>query len=125
MSVIASLAIPSDPGVLIPAAQWLEAALLGSVATALATLAIACCGLLMLTGRLELRRGMIVVLGCFILFGARTMASGFLGAVNQTAAVDVMDRELSETPLAHAQSNLPTRPQSTFGDDPNAGVAVQ
>lgn len=125
MSNATSLFIPPDPGVLVPAAQWVEGALLGSVATALGTIAIACCGLLMLTGRLELRRGMIVVLGCFILFGAGAIARGVRGAADQSATPEAVVPQLLTPPLLHARPTLPVRPRPTFGDDPNAGVAVQ
>lgn len=58
------------------AANWLEGTLLGSVATAIAVIAVACVGLAMLTGRTDVRRAAHVLFGCFIIFGASTIASG-------------------------------------------------
>jgi hypothetical protein len=61
---------------LLAAVRWIEGLLLGSVAVAIATIAFAGLGFLMLSGRIDMRTGARVVLGCFVLFGARTIASG-------------------------------------------------
>jgi type IV secretion system protein VirB2 len=50
--------------------------LLGNVATAAAVIAVAVVGFMMLTGRIEWRRGLTVVIGCFIIFGAVAIVSG-------------------------------------------------
>jgi hypothetical protein len=50
--------------------------LLGTVATSIAVIAIAAIGFGMLTGRVNIRHGATVILGCFILFGASTIVSG-------------------------------------------------
>ena len=50
--------------------------LLGNVATSAAVIAIAVVGFLMLTGRIEWRRGIVVVVGAFIIFGAVTIVAG-------------------------------------------------
>ncbi len=47
---------------------------------ALAVIAVALVGVLMLSGRLAVREAMQVVLGCFLLFGASAIAAGLLGA---------------------------------------------
>jgi type IV secretory pathway VirB2 component (pilin) len=44
--------------------------LLGNVATAVAVMAVAAVGFMMLTGRMNWRFGATVIIGCFILFGA-------------------------------------------------------
>jgi type IV secretion system protein VirB2 len=61
--------------------QWLQGTLLGTVATTVSIIAVAVVGLLMLTGRLNWRYGVTVVVGCFILFGAASIVGGI-----QTAA---------------------------------------
>jgi type IV secretion system protein VirB2 len=78
----------TDAGIssLTSAAAWLQGALLGSVATALAVIAIATVGFLMLSGRLDWRRGVQTVIGCFILFGASSIAAGIAGAVRPSQA---------------------------------------
>jgi type IV secretory pathway VirB2 component (pilin) len=63
---------------LVAAVDWLRGVLLGSVATSVAVVAIAAVGLLMLNGRVPLRRGLSVILGCFVLFSATTIAGGLL-----------------------------------------------
>lgn len=77
-----SLADPRGSGPIVSAVQWLQGTLLGTVATVLAVIAVACVGLLMLTGRIDWRRGSVVILGCFILFGAVSIVAG----IRSTAA---------------------------------------
>jgi type IV secretion system protein VirB2 len=50
------------------------------VATAVAVIAVAMVGFMMLTGRMNWRMGGTVVLGCFILFGATTIVAGIQAA---------------------------------------------
>lgn len=76
------LADPRGSGPIVSAVQWLQGTLLGTVATVIAVIAVACVGLLMLTGRINWRRGAVVVLGCFILFGAVSIVAG----IQSTAA---------------------------------------
>lgn len=70
------LADPSGSGPIVSAVQWLQGTLLGTVATVVAVIAVACVGLLMLTGRINWRYGAVVILGCFILFGAVSIVAG-------------------------------------------------
>ncbi len=67
---------PQGSGPILAALLWLQGTLLGNVATAVAVMAVAACGLMMLTGRLNWRMGITVILGCFILFGASAIVSG-------------------------------------------------
>lgn len=62
--------------VFVAAIAWLQDLLLGTVATSIAVIAIAAIGFGMLTGRVNIRHGATVVLGCFILFGASTIVNG-------------------------------------------------
>jgi type IV secretion system protein VirB2 len=70
------LADPRGSGPIVSAVQWLQGTLLGTVATVLAVIAVACVGFMMLTGRMDWRRGGVVILGCFILFGAVSIVAG-------------------------------------------------
>lgn len=70
------LSDPQGSGPIVSAVQWLQGTLLGTVATVVAVIAIACVGFLMLTGRMDWRRGGVVILGCFILFGAASIVAG-------------------------------------------------
>jgi type IV secretion system protein VirB2 len=67
---------PEGSGVLVNAVQWLEGTLLGTVATVIAVISVASVGFMMLTGRMNWRHGAVVILGCFILFGAASIVAG-------------------------------------------------
>ena len=67
---------PAGSNVVLSAVTWLQGTLLGNVATALAVIAVGATGLLMLTGRIDWRRGATVILGCFIVFGAAAIVAG-------------------------------------------------
>lgn len=60
--------------------DWLEGLLLGSISQLVAVIAVACFGLLMMQGRIDWRRGVRIIVGCFILFGAPVIAAGILTA---------------------------------------------
>ena len=68
---------PSEANALVSAVSWIQNILLGPFATAIAVIAVALIGFMMLTGRLNIRRGAYVILGCFIVFGAPVIVSGF------------------------------------------------
>ena len=67
---------PAGSGVIVSAVRWLQGTLLGSVATVVAVIAVASVGFLMLTGRVNWRYGAVVILGCFVLFGAASIVAG-------------------------------------------------
>jgi type IV secretion system protein VirB2 len=67
---------PQGSGVLVSALGWLQGTLLGTVATVAAVIAIAVVGFMMLTGRINWRYGVTVIIGCFILFGASSIVAG-------------------------------------------------
>ena len=71
---------PAGSGPVVNALAWLQGTLLGNVATAVAVMAVAAVGFMMLTGRLNWRFGATVILGVFILFGAGTIVAGIQGA---------------------------------------------
>ena len=67
---------PAGSGPIVGAVNWLQGTLLGNVATAVAVIAVAAVGFLMLTGRINWKYGATVVLGLFILFGAASIVGG-------------------------------------------------
>ncbi len=67
---------PAGSGAIVGAADWLQGTLLGNVATAVAVIAVAAVGFMMLTGRMNWKYGATVVLGLFILFGAASIVGG-------------------------------------------------
>ncbi len=80
-AALAQTADPQGSGPIVAALGWLQGTLLGNVATAVAVMAVAAVGFMMLTGRMNWRFGATVIIGTFILFGAGAIVSGI-----QTAA---------------------------------------
>ena len=114
-----------DPGsnALIAALAWLQGTLLGTVATTVAIIAIAAVGFLMLTGRIDVRRAAQVVLGCFIIFGASTIAGGIIGALQGGGGEPATARSAPPSPPAlPPAAAVPQASQSPY--DPYAGAAV-
>lgn len=109
---------PDGGQALVAAAIWWRTLATGTVATLVATIAVAVIGLLMLQGRQPLRRGVTVVLGCFLLFGARMVADGLLGIGRGMAGDPVAaQRFVAPAPVA----TVPSQPAVY---DPYAGAAV-
>lgn len=107
---------------LITVSSSIEGTLTGTIATIVAVIAMATIGLLMLSGRIDVRCSARVILGCFIIFGASTIAAGIHFAISR-----------GESGPAFAEPDLspyyppasPTGPQSVpAGTDPYAGAAV-
>lgn len=67
---------PAGSGAILGAVSWLQGTLLGNVATAVAVIAVAAIGFMMLTGRINWRYGATVVVGLFVLFGAGSIVGG-------------------------------------------------
>jgi type IV secretion system protein VirB2 len=76
----AAAADPQGSSPIVAALAWLQGTLLGNVATAVAVIAVAMVGFMMLTGRMNWRFGATVIIGCFILFGAGTIVAGIQSA---------------------------------------------
>jgi type IV secretion system protein VirB2 len=79
LALVGAPALAQDPrgsGPILAAVNWVQASLLGNVATAVAVIAVAVIGFMMLTGRMNWRHGITVIFGCFILFGATAIVAG-------------------------------------------------
>lgn len=114
-----SLTDPTGGSSIADGVAWIEGAALGTSATVIAVIAVAAIGLMMLAGRLELKRGITVVLGCFILFGASGIAAaitGLAGARTERALISRPADPLA-SPLQHAEP-------SPTAYDPYAGASV-
>ncbi len=79
-AALAQSADPQGSGPIVSALQWLQGTMMGAVATAIAVMAVAAVGFMMLTGRLNWRFGATVIIGCFVLFGAGAIVSGIQSA---------------------------------------------
>ena len=113
-----SLSDPPGASVIAASVNWLEATLLGTVATTIAVLAVASIGLMMLAGRVNYRHGLTVIAGCFILFGARSIVAGLQSAV---AGGDVAE---TSAPPPSPFAGLPPPAAQPANADPYAGAAV-
>jgi type IV secretion system protein VirB2 len=71
---------PQGSGPILASIAWIQGTLLGNVATAVAVIAVAIVGFMMLTGRMNWRHGVTVIIGCFILFGAASIVAGIQAA---------------------------------------------
>lgn len=71
---------PQGSGPIVAALAWLQGTLMGNVATAVAVMAVAAVGFMMLTGRMNWRFGATVIIGCFVLFGAASIVGGIQSA---------------------------------------------
>lgn len=78
-AALAQYADPQGSGPIVSALSWLQGTLLGSIATAVAVMAVAAVGFMMLTGRLNWRFGATVIIGIFVLFGATSIVAGIQG----------------------------------------------
>ena len=117
-----SLADPAGSGAVAAAVQWLQGTLLGTAATSVAVISVAAVGLMMLTGRLSVRRAGVVILGCFILFGASSIAAGIhaLAGLGQAPPP-----EPAYVPPAWVlPPPAPPPPAPAVPADPYAGAAV-
>ena len=120
-SVVASLADPGSASIILASTSWVQNMLLGTLATIIAVIAIASIGFAMLSGRIDMRRGFGVLMGCFILFGAPAIASGLrsaIGSVGTTYGVGA-----PPTPLSVPHYVLADQNANPF--DPYAGASVQ
>lgn len=109
----------ADPA--LPAAtDWLTGTLLGSVAIGLCIIAVAFVGLMLMTGRLAIRDGMRVALGCFVLLGAPLIAAGLRGAADEAAASVA---SAPNEPIVTSAAPPDPLPPSNY--DPYAGASLR
>jgi len=112
---------PASSSSIVAGVTWIEHALLGTAATAIAVICIAGLGFTFLAGRVPVRRAVTVLIGCFILFGASDIAAA-LSALATRGMSDQIDRE----PPAPIFTMPPRTTLKTAPDpfDPYAGASV-
>ena len=106
------------------AARWIEAVIQGPIMTSLAVLAIAAVGFAMLRGRLSVRRGATVVAGCFIAFGAPSIARSLTDLAYSRSVADASSAQNVEAPPPPS-FEPPAKAPSQQMDDPYAGASVR
>jgi len=114
------LADPPGASVLVAAVAWLQGTLLGTIATTVAVIAIASVGLMMLAGRVNIRHGLTVIAGCFILFGAPAIAAGIQSSLAGGERAAPPATPESPPPMVAA----PPPPPPRANNDPYAGASV-
>jgi type IV secretory pathway VirB2 component (pilin) len=114
-----SLTDPPPTSAINAAVNWVGELLFGPLATVIAVIAIASIGFVMLAGRLDIRRGLWVILGCFLLFGARGIAEGLLLGDDVPAAPAVAS---VAPPPVYSVSQPAANSANAF--DPYAGASV-
>ena len=67
---------PAGSSPLLAALDWVQGTLLGNLATTAAVIAVAAVGFFMLTGRMDWKRGLTVIVGCIVIFGAVSIVAG-------------------------------------------------
>lgn len=106
----------SESSAIAAAGAWVAGVATGSIATGIATIAIAGVGFSMLAGRIDVRRGAAVILGCFIVFAAPALAGAFV----QWAAGGEDERlAAAAAPMAPTPAPPPQQPR-----DPYAGASL-
>jgi type IV secretion system protein VirB2 len=102
------------------ASDWTAGVLGGTLATALCVIAVAILGLLLLSGRLRVRRSVEVVLGCFLLLDA-----GVLAAQLRQLAGDASGATHAGTAqvILPAPEQTPPLPPANY--DPYAGASLR
>lgn len=119
--VAASLFDTPPQPVLGAASDWTQGVLDGSFATSLSVIAIAVLGLLLLTGRLRVRRSVEVVFGCFLLLGAGLLAvqlQQLAGGVGSADGAAGRERIIVPGPAQ-------TEPLPPANYDPYAGASLR
>lgn len=99
------------------AVQWIMATIAGPAGTAAAVIGVAFIGLATLSGRLQVKRAGLTLVGCFILFGAPQIAAGLLLAI--AAGSTGVGASSPVTAPAYA----PAKPSPSVYD-PYAGASV-
>ena len=113
---------PAGTSVLVTAISWVQDVLLGTVATSVAVIAVAAIGFGMLTGRINIRHGVTVVMGCFILFGASSIVAGLRYAASGAGGYDALPPVIAQPPPAPPPPPRPAVAPAPY--DPYAGASV-
>lgn len=101
----------ANDSALLTSIQWLATLATGSIATAIGIIAVAVFGIGLLVGIIDLKRGLNIILGLLIVFGAPTIANGL--------------RQLDVGPIDHATGLAPDYSTNASPDlsEPNTSSA--
>lgn len=98
------------------ASGWAVAEIQGPLATSLCVISVALLGMMMLTGRVAVREGVRVTIGCFVLLGAPTVALALQAVAHgEYAPAPASPPAVTPAPPAHPPSDY----------DPYAGASLR
>jgi type IV secretion system protein VirB2 len=100
---------------------WIAGLLVGEVATTVAVIAIAAIGLATLQGYFSYRDCIRVIIGCALMFGASTIAQGFMEMTSGTEP-GFETASPPPAPISHVHIATPSRVPEPY--DPYAGASV-
>lgn len=113
---------PTGSNAFVAAVHWLDGVLLGMFASVIAVIATASIGLLLISGRVDLRRAVQVIMGCFIIFGASAIAAGIIDVLGSGGGSPVPQAASMPPPVYPTAPKQPLRANSPY--DPYAGAAL-
>jgi type IV secretory pathway VirB2 component (pilin) len=99
---------------------WVMALLSGQATTVLCTIAIAVLGYSLMAGRIPIRKAILAVLGCFLLFGATHLANDLQKLARSNIPVEPDIITVSPPPEIEPEAPLPPA-----NYDPYAGAAIR
>lgn len=105
------------------ASSWLITLLSGPLVTVLAAIAVAAVGYEMLSGRMAIRRGGMVIIGCFTLLGSAEIAGSIMDFGNRGtfAAISTYPTPIATGNLPPLGPEPPVRASTGNPFDPYAG----
>ena len=109
----------SQSSALVRALEWINATVVGPLGTGIAILAVAGIGYGLLSGRLDIRRGLAVIIGTFLIFGAPSIVTGVRNNTDRLAGGPT----LPEGPALATTDTIPP-PQRAEPYDPYAGASL-
>lgn len=114
-----SLSDPPTMSAITALSSWASGLLFGPLATLLAVIAVAWLGFPMLTGRLDIRRGLAVLLGCFLVFGAQDIAEALWAS-----ALGANHSQANKVPPPPSYPAVRDQNNSASEYDPYAGASM-
>jgi type IV secretory pathway VirB2 component (pilin) len=108
---------PQSDSALLNAVNWISGLLFGQLAISVAVIAIAWLGFSMLQGHINPRRALSVLVGCFLIFGARAIAQGLHFPSSDNVPLPIA---VNPSPLTQSMPRPPANQTNAF--DPYAGA---
>lgn len=112
-----SLFDATEQSALTQAANWIATLLSGTLTTTIAVVIVGCLGMMLLSGRFQIRRTAQTIVGLFLLFGAADTAASILGFVSNAPSEEASSISLSQYTTSPESPRPPVL-------DPYAGASL-